>query len=175
MRNPLVCLDSRLKLVITLVFLISCGLAQHIVMYGILFGFLGIGFALLPKKRRLISRFTLFLPFVFATFAFQLFFTPGEIFFTISHHAITYEGLYKGLVLGSRVLLAIGYSLIFVLSTSPFEIAKSLDWLTGNKLKLGDSLLVALKFADLVKNSPKSSVISTLKYAIEKSKDFAAK
>ncbi len=100
------------------------------------------------------------------TFAFQLF-VPGRIIFK----GITYEGLYQGSILGTKLLLAISYSLIFTLSTLPAEIGKVLDWVTLNKLGLGKTLIVALKFITLIKTSPEKSPFSILKYAIEKTKN----
>lgn len=179
MQNSLVCSDARLKLVITLVLLVICalvpfpiigtGLVSHISVCSILLIFLFVGILLLPNKKEFVRRLTFFLPFILVTFGLPLFFTPGKII----THGITYEGLHKGSVLGIKVFLAIGYSLFFVLSTPPVEIAKSLDWITMNRLKLGETLLVALKFAELVKNGHKNkSWVATLRYAIEKSKEF---
>ncbi|MBI4722159.1 MAG: hypothetical protein HY769_04055 [Candidatus Stahlbacteria bacterium] len=161
--NLLVGLNSKLKLVFTLAILVLCGLTSSLQICNLLLIILAIFIILLPHKKSFIRRFVLFLPFIVVTFALPLFFTPGRII----AYSITYEGLHKGTILGAKVLLAIGYSLIFILSTPPIELAKSLDWITLHKLRLGETLLIALKFADLVKSGRKDSITSTLKYAIE--------
>ena len=159
----LVGLDSKLKLLLTLSILVVCGITYSLQICKILLIILALTIALLPHKIAFIRRLILFLPFIIATFALPLFFTPGRII----AYRITHEGLHKGTILGAKVLLSIGYSLIFILSTPPIEVAKSLDWITLHKLRLGETLLIALKFADLVKTGHKDSIASTLKYAIE--------
>ncbi len=159
-------MSSKVKLLTTILLLLSCGLAKNPLIIIVLFIPFILGIVLLPDKKIFIKRISLFLPFVLATFVFQLF-TPGRIIFK----GITYEGLYQGSILGTKLLLAIGYSLIFTLSTPPAKIGEALDWITLNKLGLGKTLMVATKFIDLIKKSPKKSPFSTLKYAIEGTKD----
>ena len=161
-------MNPKAKLSITILLLLGCGLTRNPLIIIILFIPFILGFVLLSDKKIFIKRISLFLPFVLATFVFQLF-TPGRIIF----QGITYEGLYQGSILGAKLLLAIGYSLVFTLSTPPAKIGEALDWITLNKLGLGRTLLVALKFVDLIKKSRKRPFASTLRYAIENSKDFA--
>jgi len=161
-------MNPKVKFLVVIFLLLVCGLAKNLSVIIILFIPFLFGFILLPEKKIFIKRIILFLPFMIATFAFQLF-APGRIIF----QNITYEGLYQGLILGTKLFLAIGYSLIFTLSTSSAKIGEALDWVTMNKLNLSKTLLVAMKFADLIKKSRKKHFVFALKCAIEESKSFA--
>jgi len=157
-------LDPRVKLIFTLLGLISCGFARNFITFTLLSIPIIVGFTLLMNKKDFIHRFVLFLPLIIVSSGFQILFTPGKIV----TQGITYEGLHNGLLLGARVGLAIWYSLIFTVSTTPIKIANSLDWLTMGRLELGKTVLIALRFVELVKDGiiQKKSLAYTLKYAI---------
>lgn len=159
-------IEPRVRLVITITLLISCGLAYNILLLGILLIPFLVGFILLADKKIFIRRFALVLWFVVSVALFQLF-TPGRIV----AYGITYEGISRGLFLASKLSLAIGYSLIFTLSTPKEELAHALDWLTMNKLELGKSLLISLKFIEFIRDSPSKTPFSAIRYAVEKTKD----
>lgn len=187
MANFLIRSDPRLKLIITLVILGVVALVRvplpldaaiesrwdmrqilHICILGLLSIFLFVGIILIPNRWRFIKRVSWFLPFIIATFVFSLLSTPGKIA-PVLWGRITYEGLYKGALLGGKAFLGIGYALIFALSTPAGEIAKALDWITLNKLKIGETLLIAIKFSELLQNGRKNrtNFVTTLKYTIE--------
>lgn len=155
-------LNYKAKLVITIILLISCGLAYNVPSLVILLIPFLVGFVLLREKKIFIRRFILFLWFVVSAALFQLF-TPGRIV----AYGITYEGISRGLLLASKLCLAIGYSLIFTLSTPKEELAHALDWLTLNKFGLGKSLLISLKFIEFIRDSPSKAPISAIKYAVD--------
>ena len=161
-------LATRIKLIVTLIVIVSCAVISSAPFLIVLSGLLLIRIAFLTNKKDYIVRLLLFLPFIFTAFALPVFFTPGKILVL----GVTYEGLYKGMILGLKIFLGIGYSLIFVFSVPLNEIAKSLDWLTFRRLRLGEIIIVSHKFVELVKSSPYKSTISTLRYAVEKSSEF---
>ncbi|MDI6840340.1 MAG: energy-coupling factor transporter transmembrane component T [bacterium] len=163
-------LDPRIKLIFILLGLIGCVIAKKLAEFVILAIPILVGFTLLRNKRELILRAVVFIPLIIVTCGLQLLFTPGRII----TKGMTYEGLYNGIILGIRVSLAVGYSLIFISSTSAIEIAKSLDWITKRKLKLGEIVLITLQFIKLIKDGSLryKSPVSILNYAIERTKNF---
>jgi energy-coupling factor transporter transmembrane protein EcfT len=173
--NLLSKIDGRIKLIVTLLLMGISGIMARKILGIILFVILAFAVILVPEKKKFVQRIFLFLPFILVTFLFPLFFTPGRII----GYGITYEGIYRGSILAGRLFLVIGYSLVFTLSTSPIEIAKSLDWLTLNKLGLGKALLIALKFSEIVKKRishskhlKKASFTSILEDVVKESKEL---
>jgi energy-coupling factor transporter transmembrane protein EcfT len=168
MRILSACSNGKSRLVITLFLLVVCALASHIIVFGVLSVFLLAGVIRLRSKKEFSRRLLLFLPFIAGIFAVPLFLTPGRI----AAYGITYEGIHRGAVLALRAFLAIGYSLVLISSTPVVEIARSLDWITCNKLRLGQTLLVAVRFAELIKSGRGKPLASSLKHAIEKSQEY---
>lgn len=160
-------LKIRIKLILTLLFLVIVGLARDPLILILLSFPLIIGISLLPDKRNLIRQYIQFLPFIVLTFCIRAWFTPGKLIGC----GMTYPGLYTGIILGTKILFAVGYSLCFINSTNSFELVKSIDWITMNRLKLGEITLVALNFVELIKEgvSSKRPIGSILKYAIKES------
>jgi hypothetical protein len=58
------------------------------------------------------------------------------------------------------------------LSTPVVEIARSLDWITCDRLRLGQTLLVAVRFAELIRSGREKSLVSNLRHAIQKSQEY---
>jgi len=83
------------------------------------------------------ASFKILLPFVISLALIQGFFSPGEtIWFTVGPFAFTSEGLLSGLTVAGRLLLALGGTLILMLSTRPDHLMEALNqrglphWLT---------------------------------------------
>ncbi len=187
MPRPVRCLLSdgaKLKLILTILLLVSCGIAKNLQVFAILFVIFLTEFILLKNKKIFIHRFVWFLPFLLIIYGFPLWAIKGEIVVPGIRPAllggISYEGLYKSLILGTRALLATAFSLIFIASTGSLELAHTLDWLTHRKLKLGETTLIALNFIRLIKDEAKRHKSRTLKgsatilkQAIKRSQAFA--
>jgi len=87
------------------------------------------------------------------TIFFHFFFTSGEVIFKIFFLKLTYEGLNKGIFIGSRLIILIMISSLLTFTTSPLELTKGLEFLTlpFEKLKFPSTeiimmITIALRF-----------------------------
>lgn len=87
------------------------------------------------------------------TIFFHFFFTPGNIIFKFYFLKITYEGLIRGVFIGTRLIVLILISSLLTFTTSPLELTRGLEFLTLplNKLHFPSSeiimmITIALRF-----------------------------
>jgi energy-coupling factor transport system permease protein len=83
-------------------------------------------FSRVPPEK-VLRGFVPFLTFFLLTFILHFFLTPGQILFKVGVLNGTLEGLYKGLLFSSRILLLVLSAMFFGFTTSPFDLADSLS------------------------------------------------
>ena len=83
-------------------------------------------FSCVPPEK-VLRGFIPFLALFLLTFILHFFLTPGQILFKAGALNGTLEGLYKGLLFSSRILLLVLSAMFFGFTTSPFDLADSLS------------------------------------------------
>ncbi|MDI6861050.1 MAG: energy-coupling factor transporter transmembrane component T [Caldisericia bacterium] len=71
------------------------------------------------------------------TIFFHFFFTPGKSLLNLFFLKLTYEGLTRGIFIGTRLILLIFISSILTFTTSPLELTRGLEFLTLPLNKIG--------------------------------------
>lgn len=130
-------LDPRVKLLGTLIYIISLFLFKSFAGYGVALLFLGmvihlsrvpLGFILRGLKAIIIL--------LLFTVGFNIFLTPGEVIWQAWIFKITKEGLRSGLFMGVRLIFLIAGSSLMTFTTTPNHLTDGLERLLGPFKKL---------------------------------------
>lgn len=130
-------LDPRVKLVVTILYLISLFIVKSAVGYAIAALFLGICIALskVPFKY-MIKGMKAILFLLIITVIFNLFLTPGEVLWQFGRVHITREGLDIAIKMAIRLSLLIIGSSLMTLTTTPNNLTDGMEKLLGPLKKL---------------------------------------
>lgn len=147
-------LDPRIKIIITLLFMIGLFLVRNF--WGFLAFFLLVFFAIylaqLPLKL-VVRGLRPIIYFLFFTIIIHLFFTRGEILFHLGPLAVTQEGIRNGLFVTSRLLLLVVGTSFLTLTTTPIQLTDAIEFLLkpGRKIRvpaheIAMMITIALRF-----------------------------
>ena len=119
-RVPLHRLDPRTKILATFLFIVLLFLVDSFVGYGLaaLLIFAAIYFSRIPPKF-ILRGIKPLLVIIILTLSLHLFMTEGRVIFQIWFLKVTVEGLVRGLMMGSRLVLLVMGTSIPTLTTSP--------------------------------------------------------
>ncbi len=128
--SPIHRMDPRFKIAAAFIYLVSLFLVSDLWAFVPVVAFVAllvtvskVPFSYIVKGLRPILFIVLF------AFAINIFFTPGRILFEWGILRITYEGLYRAVLMASRlVFLIVGTSLL-TLTTSPLELTDGIEYL----------------------------------------------
>ncbi len=121
-------LDPRVKLVSTLVFIVSLFIVDNYIGYLIAFAYLGIIIKLSNVPVKFIFRGMKSIMFLLMiTVIFNLFLTPGETLVQIWKLTITYEGLRLAVMMAVRLVMLITGSTLMTLTTTPNTLTDGLE------------------------------------------------
>ncbi len=132
-------LDPRLKVLATLIFLLTIFLANHWLAYALMFAFvlLAIALAKVPISYLLKGLRPLLLLIMLTVFL-QLFFTQGEtLLWRFGPLTLYQEGLRNAIFIFIRFILIIFMSTLLTLTTMPLEITDAIEYLLGPLNRLG--------------------------------------
>lgn len=121
-------LDPRIKLVITILFIVLIFFIDSIVGFGIFFAFiLGVMFVAQIPFMRLMKGLRPILFIILFTFFLNVFTTPGRSVFQFWIVNFTEEGLYKGAFTSVRLVLLVFGTTMLTLTTSPLELTDGIE------------------------------------------------
>jgi energy-coupling factor transport system permease protein len=125
-------LDPRLKIIVTLVFIVALFLVKDFVGYIVAVAALGIviGVSKVPLRFMLRGLKAIFIIIIF-TFVLNMFMTGGTEMIRLGPIAITYEGLYRAFFMGLRLVLLIIGSSLLTLTTKPVKLTDGMESLLG--------------------------------------------
>lgn len=131
-------LDPRVKLLGTVLFLISLFIVKSWIMYGVA----AVALAILIKISNVPFRFMTrglksIVILLLISVSFNLFLTPGEVFVQFWILKITREGLHIALMMGARLILLVLGSSLMTLTTTPNELTDGLEKGLGALKKVG--------------------------------------
>ncbi|MCX8095670.1 MAG: energy-coupling factor transporter transmembrane protein EcfT [Caldisericia bacterium] len=131
-------LDPRAKIISFLFLMIVIFVFKSLysfipVFFLILFFFIS---SRIPLKHVLRGLKPIFILLIITIF-FHFFFTPGIEILKILFFKLTYEGLNRGIFIGTRLIILILISSILTFTTSPLELTKGLEFLTLPLNKIG--------------------------------------
>jgi energy-coupling factor transporter transmembrane protein EcfT len=128
---------NKLKFIATIAGIVLCSVSSSKIVFigggGVLIFFV----CVMKERKKFVSKLILFFPFLLLSFLFPSLFTQGKLLFW----EITYEGIMRGGIIFTKLLLTISWCLIFTLTTPYKEIAEILDWFTFRKLRIGEILV----------------------------------
>ncbi len=121
-------LDPRVKLIATMVYVISLFVVNNYIGYGICFLFMAIVIALskVPVKFMLRGMKSIML-LLSITVLFNLFLTPGEVLFSVWKIKMTKEGVELAVTMAVRLSLLIVGSSLMTLTTTPNNLTDGLE------------------------------------------------
>ena len=131
-------LDPRVKLLGTVLFLISLFIVKSWIMYGVA----AVALAILIKISNVPFRFMTrglksIVILLLISVSFNLFLTPGEVLVQFWILKITREGLHIALMMGARLILLVLGSSLMTLTTTPNQLTDGLEKGLGALKKLG--------------------------------------
>ncbi|MDR2770479.1 MAG: energy-coupling factor transporter transmembrane protein EcfT [Clostridiales Family XIII bacterium] len=125
-------LDPRLKIAVTLVFIVTLFLVRDFLGYVVAIAALGgvIGISRVPLAFILRGLKAIFLIILF-TFMLNMFMTAGTPLFRLGFLTVTREGLYSAVFMGLRLVLLIVGSSLLTLTTKPIKLTDGIESLLG--------------------------------------------
>ncbi len=131
-------LDPRVKLLGTVLFLISLFIVKSWIMYGVA----AVALAILIKISNVPFRFMTrglksIVILLLISVSFNLFLTPGEVLVQFWILKITHEGLHIALMMGARLILLVLGSSLMTLTTTPNQLTDGLEKGLGVLKKVG--------------------------------------
>ena len=131
-------LDPRVKLLGTVLFLISLFIVKSWIMYGVA----AVALAILIKISNVPFRFMTrglksIVILLLISVSFNLFLTPGEVLVQFWILKITREGLHIALMMGARLILLVLGSSLMTLTTTPNQLTDGLEEGLGALKKVG--------------------------------------
>ncbi|HCS67840.1 MAG TPA: transporter [Oribacterium sp.] len=131
-------LDPRVKLLGTVLFLISLFIVNSWIMYGVAALILGLLIKLSHVPFRFMTRgLKSIVILLLISVSFNLFLTPGETLVQFWVLKITREGLHIALMMGARLILLVLGSSLMTLTTTPNQLTDGLEKGLGILKKLG--------------------------------------
>lgn len=126
--SPVHRLDPRIKIHLTLVFIVAIFFVETFAAYGLAFlGILGLVFLSgIPFSRVLKGLKPIFLVLVL-TFFVNVLMTPGTLLFQIGFLKVTAEGIEKAIFIGIRLVLLVLGTTLLTLTTSPMQLTDGLE------------------------------------------------
>ena len=120
--------DPRVKLIVSLLFMIELFIANEVIGFGICF----VATAIAVKVSRVPIKYILKgLKPIFAillfTIVLNMFMTPGTIVFKVGFLKLTYEGLRMAALMATRIVLLIVSSSLLTLTTKPIELTDGME------------------------------------------------
>jgi len=131
-------LDPRTKILATFLFIVLLFLVDSFVGYGLaaLLIFAAIYFSRIPLKF-ILRGIKPLLVIIILTLSLHLFMTEGRVIFQIWFLKVTVEGLVRGLMMGSRLVLLVMGTSILTLTTSPIMLTDGIESLLKPGRKIG--------------------------------------
>ncbi len=132
-------LDPRVKIICTLIYLISLFVVQSFTVFGLCIVMLAIVIILSRIPFRFISKGLkpIMLLIVFTMIINLLFTTTGDILAQLGPVKITRDGIYRACFMGLRLVLLIFGSSLLTLTTKPIELTDGLEKLLAPLAKIG--------------------------------------
>jgi len=131
-------LDSRVKIIGTLVFLVSLFLIKSYSMFAFAAICLGIVIKLSRVPFKFMARgLKSIMVLIILTMVVNMFFTPGEEIFSVWKLSLTVEGIYKAFFMAIRLVLLIFGSSLLTLTTKPIALTDGLERLMAPLSKIG--------------------------------------
>ncbi len=142
-------LNSIIKIFLFIFLSISSFFINSILFYIIFFcTFILFSFLSRINPFKYISRLKVFIILFLFIIIFQSLFSYGRVLFSFGIINITYEGIMNGIILSSRLALSILFIQIFLSTTSPVQMVKSLvEIMTFLKIPYRYSLKISLVFS----------------------------
>ena len=131
-------LDPRTKIVSAIVLIVLLFVVKGFVGYGLV----ALGIALVVRTSKIPVRFVLrgvrpLLVILAFTLTLHLFMTEGRVIFQLWFLKVTWEGLIRGLMMGTRLLLLIIGTSMLTLTTSPMQLTDGIETLLRPGKKIG--------------------------------------
>ena len=127
-KSPIHRLDPRVKLLGTLIYIISLFIAKNPVVYAVaaLFLFTCIMISRVPIKYMMKGLRSIMIILLISV-SFNLFLTDGTVLVSLWRIKITYEGLYQAVYMGLRLVFLIMGSSLMTLTTTPNDLTDGLE------------------------------------------------
>ena len=121
-------LDPRVKIMVTLVYIISLFLFDDFMGYAVAVGFffLAVVLSKVPFSYIVKGLKPIIFMLVFTGFL-NLFWTPGKVFFSIGFLQLTYEGVKKAIFISLRLIFLILGSSLMTLTTTPNQLTDGIE------------------------------------------------
>ncbi|MGI5891219.1 MAG: energy-coupling factor transporter transmembrane component T family protein [Bacillota bacterium] len=131
-------LDARAKLLAVLIYMIALFTAQQWISYLLLAAifFLALIISRIPFLFLWRGMWMIILFIVISMF-FNFFMVPGEVIASFGIFQLTEEGLTKGLLIGSRLLLLVLFASLLTLCTTPLDLTDGMERLLSPLIRLG--------------------------------------
>lgn len=131
-------LDPRTKILSAIVLIVLLFLVKGFVGYGLV----ALGIALVIRASRIPWKFVIrgvrpLLVILMLTLTLHLFMTEGRVIFQIWFLKVTWEGLFRGLMMGTRLILLIVGTSMLTLTTSPMQLTDGIETLLKPGKKIG--------------------------------------
>ncbi|HKM43007.1 MAG TPA: energy-coupling factor transporter transmembrane protein EcfT, partial [Limnochordia bacterium] len=131
-------LDPRTKILSAMVLIVVLFIAKGFIGYGLV----ALGIALVIRASKIPWKFVLrgvrpLLMILVFTMTLHLFMTEGRVIFQIWFLKVTWEGLIRGLMMSSRLLLLIIGTSMLTLTTSPMQLTDGIETLLRPGKKIG--------------------------------------
>lgn len=131
-------LDPRTKILSAMVLIVVLFVAKGFIGYGLV----ALGIALVIRASKIPWKFVLrgvrpLLMILVFTMTLHLFMTEGRVIFQIWFLKVTWEGLVRGLMMSSRLLLLIIGTSMLTLTTSPMQLTDGIETLLRPGKKIG--------------------------------------
>ena len=131
-------LDPRTKLIVLVVYIVALFVSQSWIAYGLCFAFLAVSIAIstIPLKSIVKGMKPLVIILVF-TGVLNLFFTGGEtVLVSLGFITITLEGVFRAVMMVSRILMLITATFLLTYTTSPISLTDGLEALLSPLKKI---------------------------------------
>lgn len=137
-KSPLHLLDSRTKIICTVLFISGVFLAENYLAYAVVSAFTIVTILLtaLPIRMVLKSVRPLWM-IILLTVLVHFFNTPGQVAFNVGPFAATHEGIRQGAFMSLRLVLLIIVSSLLTFTTSPIALTDGLERLLNPFKRLG--------------------------------------
>ncbi|HBN96852.1 MAG TPA: transporter [Firmicutes bacterium] len=131
-------LDPRTKILSAIFLIVLLFLVNGFVGYGLV----ALGIALVIRASRIPWKFVIrgvrpLLVILVLTLTLHLFMTEGRVIFQIWFLKVTWEGLFRGLMMGTRLILLIIGTSMLTLTTSPMQLTDGIETLLRPGKKIG--------------------------------------
>lgn len=131
-------LDPRTKIISAIVLIVLLFVVKGFVGYGLV----ALGIALVVRTSKIPVGFVLrgvrpLLVILAFTLTLHLFMTEGRVIFQLWFLKVTWEGLFRGLMMGTRLLLLIIGTSMLTLTTSPMQLTDGIETLLRPGKKIG--------------------------------------